>query len=339
MNNNQAIKEITTTILNPEIDYLQLSKALTELQSIFSTLSEVDFNKPEMEATVHLPSGVAIAPKWASRCLDDMIRTKRFITGIYKAILSKQKENPNRPITVLYTGTGPFATLLMPLTTIFSPAELQLILIEVNLHSVESLKRVITKMDAESYVHSIHNCDASIFKLPKNTEADILVVECLQHALAREPQVAICYNLLPQLNKDTILIPQEISLHIAAIDISGMNNSLLTNSNTPATDFMEKSDPVFTLNKDAILQDAHTFFKPGFSFAEHVVNFSEEQLKEKTALAILTDIHVYDSEKIKFRESGLTTSSMISNAVTGGKKTITTRYILSDDPYLLTSVN
>jgi len=335
-----TIRKATETILSSELDFSTLTPAIKQLYVTFSTLSEVDFDTPEMEETVYLKTGVAIAPKWAGCCINDLLRTKRFISGIYKAIKTKQEEHPGKPITVMYTGTGPFATLLMPLTTIFSPKELQLILLEVNPYSVESLKRVITKMEASAYIQSIHLCDASTYKLPKNTNADILVIECLQHALAREPQVAIGYNLVPQFTTTPVLIPQEISLHIAALDISGLHNAMLENSDSPASNFITQSEAIFSLTTDSILKNAEAFQQGDFEFPEVAVHFSEKQLAHKTSLAILTEIKVYETENITFQQSGLTIPATISSTLdVGSKKTITTRYILGEDPYLATKID
>ncbi len=166
---------------------------------------------------IALSTGKAIGPKWAGMCLEDTTRTCKFITGIHKAIQEVLKKKPQSPVTILYAGTGPFATLILPFLSLYKPSELQLILLEVNAISIENLKKIINGFDAYEYIKAIYHCDASNFILPSEFDADILLVECMQHALLREPQVTITYNLLPQLNKEAILIPQEISLHLALI--------------------------------------------------------------------------------------------------------------------------
>jgi hypothetical protein len=73
------------------------------------------------------PAGLAIDTRSAALCIFDMMRTRKFLLGIRDAIDEKLRIDPGQPVTILYAGTGPFATLLTPLITVFRPDQLQMV--------------------------------------------------------------------------------------------------------------------------------------------------------------------------------------------------------------------
>ena len=225
----------------------------------------------------------------------------------------------------------------MPFITIYTSEEFQFILLEVNPKSVNFLKTAIDTFNAEGYVKAIHLCDASTFQLPKGTEVDILLIECLQHALVREPQVAITYNLLPQLQENVILIPKEISLHIALIDSKKQNEFLLGNSENVKPDFYENSEAVFTINKEIVMKTIGKNNPEGLKFDEAQVMFSETQFKLINILAITTELYIYDDELLTINDSGLTVPLQFAHLDNEGIiKGVVTRYTLGTEPSLQT---
>ena len=53
---------------------------------------------------------VALSSKDARDCLEDPIRTVRFLKGIYRALLVLKERFKNEKITILYAGCGLFGT-------------------------------------------------------------------------------------------------------------------------------------------------------------------------------------------------------------------------------------
>ena len=105
-------KEIIRTILEylkDEIDYLRLLKATQEDKAILNNFTEKDLDSEEGKNDLYFENGKALSTYHAALCLDDLIRTKKFIRGIDKAIIEKSK---NKPIHILYAGTGSFAPLI-----------------------------------------------------------------------------------------------------------------------------------------------------------------------------------------------------------------------------------
>ena len=334
-NVKKKLFEITQNLISEDVDSDVLNNSIEDLKLLLEKVSGLNQEAPVNSENILLPTGKAIGPKWAGMCLEDIPRTHKFIKGIHYAVQKILEKNPKKPVTILYAGTGPFATLILPLLSLYKPSELQLILLEVNIISIESLKKIIKGFDTFEYIKAIYHCDAANFILPSEFEADILLVECMQHALLREPQVGITYNLLPQLKKDAILIPEEVSLHLALVNMDEKNEYLSNENNEAKRDYYENSEAVFTLNKAEVLQNSSDFKKEGFQFPEKETHFSKKQLNNNDLIAISTEITVYKNISINIDESGLTVPLFLADlnhdqTVTGAK----TQYIVGTDPGL-----
>lgn len=334
-NVKKELAEITQKLTAENVDSLELQNAIADLKSLLEKVSGLNQEAPINSENIMLPTGKAIGPKWAGMCLEDMPRTYKFIKGIHGAVQKVLAENPKKPVTILYAGTGPFAPLVLPLLTLYQPSELQLIFLEVNTVSIESLKRIIKGFDAYEYIKAIYHCDAANFILPSEFEADILLIECMQHALLREPQVGITYNLLPQLKKNAILIPEEISLHLALVDMDKKTEYLSNDENSSEKDYYENSEAVFTLNKKEVLENNSDFKKEGFQFPEKEVRFSEDQLSKHDFITVSTEITIFANISLNIDESGLTVPLFLADLnhdqkIVGAK----TQYIVGAEPGL-----
>ncbi len=254
MNNpyQQELSAITQVILEEPINYGTLLPALKNLKALFLKASGLDMSAKANNQDLFHDTGKAIGPVWAALCIDDLLRSKRFISGTCQAIRAALKTKKGEPVTLLYVGTGPFATLVMPLTTIFTPEELQLILVEVNPLTLNSLKNCISSLGVAPYVKEILSADASQLQLETPENIDILLLECMQAALEKEQQVAITYNLLPQLKQEVILVPEQIKLSICLVD-SKKKMDHMTGGNTEKP-YFKNLQPIFILDKNEVLQ-------------------------------------------------------------------------------------
>ncbi len=329
---HQKLREAANYLIKEEVDHIEIKKAVDILKNLFEEVSEINFNDPSIDENLFLETGKAIAPKWAGMCVEDMMRTKMFIKGVYNAINKIRTNRDGKPVTILYAGTGPYATLVMPLITLFKPSELQLVLLEVNPLSLQSLKKIIQNLNVSEYVKGIHKCDAATFSIPKPKQVDIVLIECLQHALVKEPQVAITYNLLTQLNENVILIPEEISLFVSLLNLAKKSNSITEITEIEKSKYYKKIEPVFILNKGEILK------KSSLLFNEKETEFNDKMLEDHNQLAITTEIKVYNNEKLNIDESGLTIPLLITYLDNKDIKGITTQYFVNDKPGLDISI-
>ncbi len=123
-----TIEGVMDEILKEEIHFLDLKDKLNEYSKELIQLSGLVLENEQNKKDIHHENGMALSTTFAARCIDDIIRTRQFIRGIYQAIEDLQLKK-SKPITLFYAGTGPFATLSLPILTKFSPQELQLILL------------------------------------------------------------------------------------------------------------------------------------------------------------------------------------------------------------------
>lgn len=208
----RRLKDITSVLLSPELDYTAVRNSCTALYEIFSSVSAFKANAPEMQVHISTASGLAVSPYAAAFCITDMMRTKKFLQGIQDAIYTKLSQNPGRPVIVFYAGCGPFATLLTPLTTVFSPAQLQMVLLDINPLSLDYLQKIIHRFSMQEYILGIEMADAVHYTIPEKYKPDILVSETMKPGLEKEPQVSVISQLLSQCGSNTIVIPECITI-------------------------------------------------------------------------------------------------------------------------------
>ncbi len=321
------LKKVSEVIFSEDTSYGELQETLRSWRESLETYHEMDPDTPEYNENVYLDEGKAIATRWAALCIEDLVRTKRFVSAVKKAADSVLRKKPGTPATILYVGTGPFATLVLPLTQVFSPSEIQFDLIEVNNETFKLLKATIQSYGLEAYVRNYYCTDATRFKV-ENTDVDILLVECLQQALAREPQVKITENLVPQLKDDMILIPEDISLSLALLNTAQQQSFLLNTDPTREIDFYKIIDTVFSINKEVVLKNE-------LSYDEHTVLISEDQLKDRNRISIFTEMTLFEDERLTYNESGLTIPWDITDYSTESQiHGVTLKYVTGSEPGL-----
>jgi hypothetical protein len=210
----KTLRTITDMLIAPSPDYKAVRDACAALSAYFCDVSGFDINEREIQQHISTDAGLAVSPYAAAFCITDMLRTRGFIQGIKEAIDAKLNEKPDHPVTVLYAGTGPFATLLTPLTTVYEPAQLQVILMDINPLSIEYLHKIIQHLDIHPYIIDVVQADALSYNIPQKHLPDILVSETMKPGLQKEPQVRIVANLLSQCDSGTFLIPELVKVDV-----------------------------------------------------------------------------------------------------------------------------
>ena len=206
--------KIADELLSPRAEDDGLKAAAADLYSLCSTVTGID-DYPDQEGdadAIRLPSGEAISPGDAARCVLDYGRTSKFLRGLYAAILEARKRFPHATIEILYAGCGPFAPLALPLTTRFNPAEIKFTLLDVHRRSLDAARHIFQVLGKSAFVRDYIQCDAACYRHDAPHVIHVIVVEAMQAALEKEPQVAITMNLAPQLCRGGMFIPERITI-------------------------------------------------------------------------------------------------------------------------------
>lgn len=307
MSNNIKLKAITAVFLEEETDYLKLSAAVKEYKSLLTEISEMEDDDAGRK-NIYFDNGKALGAAWAAMCVDDLMRTKRFIKGLYEAVCFL-KESKKGPIHILYAGSGPFAALILPLITRFKESEIQFTILEINPLSFAAVQKVISKLGVAGYIQSIENADATKYVINKSTPVDIVLSETMQHALKKEQQVPIMINLLSQLADDVLMIPQQIVLHTGLLKSHNLEETVLPGQEA---DYYKKTGEIFELSKKSIAEFIAKQNQEGeLIFPEVTIQLTPEITAGYNRLAIFTEIQVFETERLCINESGLTIPLML----------------------------
>ncbi|WP_046756287.1 SAM-dependent methyltransferase [Kordia jejudonensis] len=307
MQHREIIENITEELLLDDINYQSLRDKLQEFMKFLIELTQLEFHEPIKDADIQFENGIALNTRDAAMCVVDIIRTRQFIRGILKAVQHVQQQK-STTIKIMYAGTGPFAMLILPLLTKYTSDQLQLTLLEVNKDTIACLKRLIKKLEIEEYVAEIIQEDASKHKTNKKEEIDIFISETMQFGLVKEQQVPIALNLVSQLRKDVIMIPQNIKLDLTLMNADTeliINNKFESRFKVLKT-VLEFDTEFIHTNAEKIKRSNRIELCEGLQFIEETNNTFDR-------LAMLTSIQVYRDEWIHIDLSSLTIPKRILN--------------------------
>ncbi|GAA4237910.1 hypothetical protein GCM10022291_26330 [Postechiella marina] len=328
MDIRKEIIRITSEYFEDKLDFQKLSNASKEFKSILNVICGQDLDIEEGRKDIEHGNGKALGTFWAALCLDDLLRTRQFIRGIDKAIKDKRKK---KPIHILYAGTGPFATLILPIIFRYQKEDIKYTLLEVNPFTFQILQNVISKLGLKEFDIDLVNNDATKFKIDSKNEPDIIISETMQNALAKEQQVPIFLNLMRQVKLDTIFIPEKIELHL------GLKKAGIPSEELQIKHF-NKVEKVFEVSKESMFpqkqSEKQSIIKNSFPKKKTVIE--SKKLKGFNQLVIITEIQVFKNEKIVINESGLTTPLFIQEIPKNLKDSliIDTQYQISSEPKL-----
>jgi hypothetical protein len=209
-----ALADLCNRLLDERLSYGSVRDTCIALQDFFHELTGYRFSDDVCPRHLYTSTGQAVDTRTASLCIVDFRRTQQFICSLHQAIAVVRARHPERPVTILYAGTGPFATLCTPLITRWRPDEVQFVWVELNEISFGLLELTRQRLGLDPYVTAVLNEDAATLRLPPGIIPDILLSETMKPALEKEPQAAILFNLLPQCATDAVLIPQSIIISV-----------------------------------------------------------------------------------------------------------------------------
>ena len=326
MNFKKELLHITSQFFEETSDY---SSALKEYKQLLFKISNETINNEELRNNVQLENGVAIGTLWAANCLDDLERTLKFIKGIDIAI--QEKIHQKDSLHILYAGTGPFASLILPFMLKYADINITYSFLEINPLSFEILKSTIKKLDLENHNINFINQDATKYQFPKDFSPDIIISETMQRALDTEQQVSVFYNLMKQSNSDTVFIPEKITLAIGTSSSENIKPDIQQK-------YYREHDKVFEVSKEAMNSNDWLFEKTSnkLSFTKKHTVLKEKELSTASEIVVMTEITIYKSEKLFVNDSGLTAPKYIKDISNNKKERliIESQYVIGSEPKL-----
>lgn len=328
MNKQNEIIRITEEFMKETVDYQKLRAAAKEYKKALLRFCDCDLEKETGKNDLQLTSGKALGTYWAALCIDDFYRTRQFIRGIDQSILDKLQKKDS--LHIFYAGSGPFATLLLPFILRYPKEKIKYTLLEINPYSLAILNKLIIQLNLQNHKIDIIQADATQYKFP-NESPDIIVSETMQNALAKEQQVPIFINLMRQAKSDTVFIPEKIKLSIGLKKDGDP-------AKVPISELYKKVETVFEVSKEALsfALQAREALPEKVTFPSNQIKLEKEQLSGYSQFVLLTEIELFNSEKIGLNDSGLTTPLIIDNIPENLYNSITifTRYKVGTEPKL-----
>jgi len=336
------IKQAIETLLNTDSYPGELLAAAQELHALLCSILDIDDNRQtsDIAGQTILPSGKAICPMDAGRCVTDMMRTSAYFRGLVAAVEEAQQRFPGTTLRILYAGSGPFASLMLPLLVRFGPEDLQCTLIDIHEYSLNACKTLHEKLGWSEYVEDYILGDAT--RLEFDTDFHILVTETMLRALEKEPQVSITAHLGRYLHPQGLLVPQNISI---TAQMANPTNEYFV---PPPGQESAKRPENFRKRRmigrvmDLNLDTAALFPIPADA-DEILVPLTDlempEDISDFPVLMLFTRIEVFGDHVLKDYESGLT-NPLPMNLPPGVKSgdTLHFSYRISDDPRIVCRV-
>lgn len=301
------LKNYSKAILKEGDFHEELAPAIIGLSDMLFELAQVGSESDDERNHIDTDNGSAIGVFWAARCIKEIFRTQRFARGLLAAINDVKRLKKDEPVHVLYAGTGPFATLALPIMASFSPQEVQFTLLEINPKSYEMLQHVIKEFGFDAYVHHIEITDATQWNIGSN-HIDVVVSETMNRALIKEPQVSIMLNLASQLPTSVIFIPQEIKVSLCQEE--GNLDSL-------------KIDDLMVFDKNYIFEVIRRSEKRNWNFEEKILDIT---FSSTTKLQYQTEIKVYKDNFLGYNDSSLNFPEKLKTKDLSGQKKIKFKY-------------
>jgi hypothetical protein len=306
-------KEAVEGLLDERTGLADLKRCADQLHQGLSSLADVvetcDLNALSDRT---FPSGRAISPAAAAACIKDFRRTAAFLRGVEAALHDARGRIAGR-LEVVYAGTGPFALLLLPFLADHEESNVRFTLIDAHVPSCLNLCRLISQFGLEGISHVVVCADASryVHRLPLH----LAIVETMQRALLNEPQVAITANLASQLHADGVLVPEQVTVHLARVAEGSDALGVL-----PA----DERTPVLALSR-SIAREAPPALRSG-------VTVYFEPTSRSQMLALFTSVHTFGGHRIGWNESGITLPVLVHDVELQSAAGIHVQYVVGAKP-------
>lgn len=326
----RRLREVTERLLDPGTPPSTLRPEVLELVDLLA--AAVGARSREEAITsgeTRLAAGLALSPAMAAMCAEDFVRTIVFLRGLRAAVARHRAGDPGRPTRVLYAGTGPYATLAVPLMCLMDPAEVCFTLLEVHPEALRSAERVVRHFGLGDFVDRTHAVDALAHVVDPAAPPDVILVETMQACLDKEPQVAVVRHLAAQAPA-AVLVPEEVRIDLRLVDV-GREFSPCSGDGTIIPTDRDRLDlgPVFVLDRAAL----HTWAELGEDELPGRRVQAPGAWEDRHQPLLFTTVRVSGDHVLRDYDSGLTSPRVLPVPLAPGGA-LEVRYRLGAEPGL-----
>lgn len=308
MNVKTKLKQYCEMIIKDGDFHDGLAPAIMGLADMLYKIAHVDAQSDLERRHIDTENGSAIGVFWAAQCIKEISRTQRFARALLEAVRSVQQQKVAQTVNVLYAGTGPFATLALPVMALLTPQEVQFTLLEINAKSYEMLQHVLKTLGLEAFVKHMEIADAATHKLA-DRNVDIVLSETMNRALIKEPQVSIMLNLANQVSEKTIFIPEEVKVSLWQQDTSDKTKI--------------KLDELMVFNKDYMFKTLAKSKNGNWFFEEKMIT---ADFLPSTILQFETEITVFQDNSLKGADCSLNFPEKLKTKGLAGRQRLKFQY-------------
>jgi predicted RNA methylase len=268
-----------------------------------------------------LPSGKAISPLGAARCVVEYQRTAVFLRAMDEALQAARARFPGETIHVLEAGCGPLAPLTLPFALRYRPDEVVFALLDIREESLACARQLAEALGVRDAIRAYRRDDAATVQFAAADRPHVIACEVLLAALAKEPQVAVTMNLASQLRSGGIFLPERIEVGAALFDSHERFQPLV--DGLPAADITARGfteiGSVFTLDPANV---AGIRIQEGNTIQAGVVRMPPHD-HARTPLHLTTRIRVFGEHTLDNFDSSLNLPRPVKysreSAATGGE--------------------
>ncbi|WP_053422672.1 hypothetical protein [Rheinheimera sp. KL1] len=263
------------------------------------------------------PTGLVMSPDQCIHTIQDDLRVRAFWRAIDKALTERKQQ---KCIYLLYPACGPFAPLLLPLLSyyktqgLYSPAQLKIILLDVQQGATESVAAVVRDLELSEFVESIVCADACQYFPPHSI--DLLVLEAMQHGLSREGHLAIARHLTKFLSQDGDMLPQQVKVQAVVSQgqqefieqWKGQEDLRAENMDPGLLQMRVVLGDVLTINRESLQQLKELHLDQFTTLIEaNTITIPQLPVQMKHPLLLLTtELQLYQDEVLREYDSGIT---------------------------------
>lgn len=302
MNNDKVLVKLFTQLMQVSLPREAVIDLLLEIeQRLLSDTNSISDGVNSND--IGLNTGNAINTNLAGKCFKDFVRTYTFMLGTYQCVQEKLKYTQS--VEILYAGTGPYATIILPLLYLLKSENISITTLEINETTYEQCKVHLQKLNKGKYFNE--NLLINAMAYSPQFSFDIIISETMDKALCREPQLAIFSHLHQFLKPKGNLIPECISVDLFATSMlleKDVDYDCYTDTQT------REYNAQFREYIDRIIDADLHFFKNTKLQPDKIISLktvSTKQVKiELIDLILLTEVQIFGQVRLLEDDSWLT---------------------------------